>query len=94
LLYFQGGGAARNSDVQLFNPAGVQVGEVNKTRTGWTVGAGSEYKFAPNWSWFVEYDYANFGNNGVQIPVAGVGTFSGNVKTDAHMVLTGVNWRF
>jgi len=94
LLYFQGGGAARNSDVQLFNVAGTQVGEVSKTRTGWTVGAGSEYKFAPNWSAFLEYNYADFGNNGVQIPVAGVGIFSGNVKTNANMVLTGVNYRF
>jgi hypothetical protein len=43
---------------------------------------------------FLEYNYADFGNNPVSIPVAGVGTFSGNVKTNANMVLTGVNWRF
>jgi outer membrane immunogenic protein len=94
LLYFQGGGAARNSDVRLFNPAGTQIGEASKTRTGWTIGAGSEYKFAPNWSVFLEYNYADFGTNGVQIPVTGVGTFVGNVKTNANMVLTGINWRF
>jgi len=94
LLYVQGGGAARNSDVRLFNAAGTFLGEVSKTRTGWTIGVGSEYKFAPNWSVFLEYNYADFGNNGVQIPVAGVGIFSGNVKTNANMVLTGVNWRF
>ena len=69
MLYFQGGGAARNSDVQLFNPAGTQVGEVSKTRTGWTIGVGSEYKFAPNWSVFLEYNYADFGTNGVSIIV-------------------------
>jgi outer membrane immunogenic protein len=94
LLYVQGGGAWRNSDVQLFNPAGTQVGEASKTRTGWTIGAGSEYKFAPNWSVFLEYNFADFGTNGVTFVVPAVGTFSGNVKTDAHMVLTGVNWRF
>jgi len=94
LLYLQGGGAWRNSDVQLFNTAGTFLGEVGKTRSGWTIGPGSEYKFAPNWSAFLEYNYADFGNNGVQVSVAGVGTFSGNVKTNAHMVLTGVNWRF
>ncbi len=65
LLDFQGDGAARNSDVQLFNPAGTFLGEVSKTRTGWTIGAGSEYKFAPNWSVFLEYNYADFGTNGV-----------------------------
>ncbi len=94
LFYFQGGGAARNSDVQLFNTAGTFLGEVGKTRTGWTIGAGSEYKFAPNWSVFLEYNYADFGNNGVSITVPAVGTFSGNVKTNANMVLTGVNYRF
>ena len=94
LFYIQGGGAARNSDVQLFNPAGTQLGEVSKTRTGWTIGAGSEYKFAPNWSVFLEYNYADFGSNGVSISVPAVGTFSGKVETNAHIVLTGVNWRF
>ena len=96
LLYFQGGGAARNADVQLFNPVGVQVGEASKTRTGWTVGAGSEYKLAPNWSVFLEYNYADFGTHGVTIPVPAIasGGFSGNVKTNANMVLTGMNWRF
>jgi outer membrane immunogenic protein len=94
LLYFQGGGAFRNSDVQLFNATGAQVGEASKTRSGWAVGVGSEYKFAPNWSVFLEYNYADFGTNPVSIPVAGVGSFSGNVKTDAQLVLTGVNWRF
>ena len=94
LLYLQGGGAWRNSDVQLFNPAGAQVAEASKTRSGWTVGVGSEYKFAQNWSVFLEYNYADFGSNLVSIPVAGVGTFSGSVNTDLHMVLTGVNWQF
>lgn len=94
LLYFQGGAAWRDTSVQLLNPAGLQVGSSSKTRTGWTVGAGSEYKFAPNWSVFLEYNYANFGTNTVNFTVPAVGTFTGSVKTDAQMVLAGVNWRF
>lgn len=94
LFYFQGGAAWRNSDLQLFNPPGTQVGEASKTRTGWTIGVGSEYKFAPNWSVFLEYNYADFGSNAVNIAVPAAGTFTGNVKTEAQMVLTGVNWRF
>jgi hypothetical protein len=43
---------------------------------------------------FLEYNYADFGTNGVSIIVPTVGTFSGNVKTNANIVLTGVNWRF
>jgi outer membrane immunogenic protein len=94
LLYFQGGAAWRDTSVQLLSPAGFQVGSSSKTRTGWTVGAGSEYKFAPNWSVFLEYNYANFGTNTVNFTVPAVGTFTGSVKTDAQMVLGGVNWRF
>jgi outer membrane immunogenic protein len=94
LLYFQGGAAWRDTSLQLFNLAGVQVDSSSKTRTGWTIGAGSEYKFAPNWSVFIEYNYADFGTNTANFIVPGVGTFTGNAKTNAQMVLTGVNWRF
>jgi outer membrane immunogenic protein len=34
---------------------------VTETRTGWTVGAGIEWAFLPNWSAFVEYDFYDFG---------------------------------
>ena len=94
LLYFQGGGAWRNSDVQLFNIAGTQVGEVSKTRTGWTIGAGSEYKFAPNWSVFLEYNM----QTSAPMPSASlfrdVGNFSVTSIPMPILLLTGVNWRF
>jgi len=35
------------------------------TRTGWTVGTGFEYMFAPSWSTKIEYDYYDFGNKSV-----------------------------
>jgi outer membrane immunogenic protein len=34
---------------------------VSTTRTGWTVGAGWEYGFTPNWSARIEYRYTDFG---------------------------------
>jgi outer membrane immunogenic protein len=90
LVYFQGGGAWKDGTVQQFNGAGAQIGQVSGGRTGWTVGLGSEYKFAPNWSAFAEWNYADFGTNGVTIPAG----FSGNVSTKASLVLFGVNYRF
>ena len=33
-----------------------------RTRTGWTVGAGWEYGFTPNWSARLEYRYTDFGS--------------------------------
>jgi opacity protein-like surface antigen len=61
LLYFQGGAAWRKNSLTFFNPGGAEVFDASRTRTGWTVG--SEWKFAPNWSAFVEYNHADFGTN-------------------------------
>jgi outer membrane immunogenic protein len=93
LLYFQGGAAWRKNSLTAYNPAGVEVVNTSRTRTGWTIGVGSEYKFAPNWSVFVEYNHAEFGstNGGFNSPVLGPIAFSG--KSDVDVVLFGLNWR-
>ena len=53
LWYFQGGAAwAKNSADVTIN--GFDVGSVSRTRTGWTVGGGVEWMFAPHWSAFLE----------------------------------------
>ena len=90
LLYFQGGGAFRGATIQQFNGAGAQIGQVSNNRSGWTLGVGSEYKFAPNWSVFAEYDYADFGSRIVALPT-GVNV---NVSGKASLALFGVNYRF
>ena len=90
LLYFQGGGAWTHGTVQQFNGAGTQIGQTDRNRTGWTVGGGSEYKFTPNWSVFVEYNYASFGSKQVTLPS---GTLLG-VSTNPSLVLFGANYRF
>jgi len=89
LLYFQGGAAWRKNSLTVWNPAGVEVGSTSRTRTGWTLGVGSEYKFAPNWSVFVEYNHADFGGTSATTP-AGV---SFSAKSDVDVVLFGLNWR-
>ena len=61
-------------------------------RDGWTVGAGLEYMFAPNWSAKAEYQYYNFGNTTFTAgPAAIVGT---RFRDDEHTVKVGVNYRF
>jgi outer membrane immunogenic protein len=37
-------------------------GSASKTRTGWTVGGGVEWRFAPQWSAFLEGNYYDFGD--------------------------------
>ncbi len=89
LLYFQGGAAWRKNSLTVWDPTGLEVGSTSRTRTGWTVGVGSEYKFAPNWSVFVEYNHADFGTTTGTTP-AGL-AFS--AKSDVDVVLFGLNWR-
>ena len=38
-------------------------GSASKTRTGWTIGGGVEWRFAPQWSAFLEGNYYDYGNN-------------------------------
>ena len=94
LLYAKGGYAFRDG-----NNLGVNVGGVPTAFTttgnrqdGWTVGAGLEYMFAPNWSAKAEYQYYNFGSGtftGGPAPIVGQ-----RFRDDDHTVKIGVNYRF
>jgi len=98
LLYFQGGAvwSRIERDITVFDGATVVAGSFSDTKTGWTVGLGGEYRFAPNWSVFLEGNYYDFGSRDRVIftPAACVAgcLFSG--KTTAVSVLAGVNYRF
>jgi outer membrane immunogenic protein len=60
LLYFRGGVVFSENRFEIEN-SGVTLGTPSATRTGWTVGAGVEWAFAPAWSLFVEGDYYDTG---------------------------------
>jgi outer membrane immunogenic protein len=59
---------------------------------GYTVGAGVEYMFVPNWSVKGEYMYYNFGSSRFVTPVA-LAPF-GSFTTEDHTLKLGVNYRF
>lgn len=94
LLYAKGGYAWRDN-----NNLGVTVGgapaafaATGNQKSGYTVGGGLEYMFAPNWSAKAEYQYYNFGNTTFTAgPPAIVGA---RVKDDEQSVKLGVNYRF
>jgi outer membrane immunogenic protein len=95
LLYFQGGGAWANHSTNItFN--GVQFGQGSNTRSGWTIGGGVEWMFAPHWSAFLEGNYMDFGgNNGTALfSVCPVGGCAFSTKATETTVLVGVNYRF
>ncbi len=94
LLYFQAGAAWRNLDQKLFDWTGTQVGQFGATRAGWTVGVGSEYKVARNWSVFLEYKYANFGTSTANIAVPAVGLYAASPRSSVQTISGGVNFRF
>jgi outer membrane immunogenic protein len=94
LLYAKGGYAWRDN-----NNIGVAVAGVPTAFTtdgihkdGYTVGAGLEYMFAPNWSAKAEYQYYNFGTTTFTSgPAPIVGS---HFRDDEHTVKVGVNYRF
>jgi outer membrane immunogenic protein len=94
LLYAKGGYAWRDNPNVGVSFAGVPVAfsTDGSHRDGYTVGAGLEYMFAPNWSAKIEYQYYNFGST----------TFTGGppeivgarFRDDEHTVKAGLNYHF
>lgn len=94
LLYAQGGVAWTNTDI-TFNSNGSQVGELSNNHTGWTLGAGAEWMFAPHWSVFAEYNFMSFGTqNATFTGCGGTCVVNGNANADVQNLLAGVNYKF
>ena len=90
LIYAKGGVAFRD-DSGLAATAGFLPAVTDRNSTGYTVGGGHEYMFAPAWSAKVEYQYYNFDTTNV-VTNAGLGALS--YKDDLHTVKVGVNYHF
>jgi outer membrane immunogenic protein len=91
LLYAKGGYAFKDGDHVLVAGSPFGVATTGNTRDGYTVGAGLEYMFAPNWSAKIEYQYYNFGSTTFLSPVALAGA---RFNDDEHTVKAGLNYRF
>jgi outer membrane immunogenic protein len=95
LLYFQGGAAWAHTSTNFSGP--LISGQVSNSRTGWTIGGGVEWMFAPHWSAFLEGNYMDFGSNSGSVTVAGGNgpvVFPVTVKATESNVLVGVNYHF
>jgi outer membrane immunogenic protein len=93
LLYAKGGYAWKDKDNLTATLAGVPVNftTTGNNRDGYTVGAGLEYMFAPNWSAKIEYQYYNFGSTTF---LSGTGLAGTRLNDDEHTVKAGLNYRF
>jgi outer membrane immunogenic protein len=94
-----GGGWVGNNSFTITNvTTGTSVsGSNNSTNSGWLVGAGIEWAFAPYWSVKAEYDYLGLNNQSVTlpatVPVLAGDTFSTSNR-DVQMFTVGINWLF
>jgi outer membrane immunogenic protein len=90
IIYAQGGGAWMSDTYHQFLNGAIRATE-SQTFNGWTVGGGVEYLISRNWSWFAEYNYADFGRSKTSC-------FTGacNFQQQQHLstVLVGINYRF
>ena len=108
LLYFQGGAAWGHTSADV-SFAGYPLGEISKTRTGWTIGGGVEWKINPTWSVFVEANYMDFGSNDQTVYASNVvvnptqsrylngnclGGCAFSADTSVTTFLVGLNWRW
>jgi outer membrane immunogenic protein len=93
LIYLQGGAAWSHTSANVTN-GGIQIGQVSNTRSGWTIGGGFEYAFAPNWSAFLEYNYMGFDSGAYSLTGACALNCPVSFRTNEQTILVGVNYRF
>ena len=94
LLYAKGGYAFTDNSLGVtVGGAPVPFAATGNNKNGYTVGAGLEYMFAPNWSAKVEYQYYNFGTT-TFTPPSPAGLVGNSFRDDEHTVKLGVNYRF
>jgi outer membrane immunogenic protein len=91
LFYVTGGLAVAQFRHGYFTPALIE--NFSRTRAGWTVGAGVEYAFTPNWTARAEYRYSDYGSFSNDSLVAFPGlTYRHNPRS--HSVRVGVSYLF
>jgi opacity protein-like surface antigen len=91
LVYAKGGLAMAGFRSGVVNPGFDIRGPF--ARSGWFLGGGVEYAFAPNWSVRLEYNYLNFGNGPVTFQQVGMAGVALPARIDAHTVTVGLNYR-
>jgi len=93
-----GGGWVGNDGFTITNTVtGASItGSNNNTNSGWLVGAGIEWAFAPNWSVKIEYDYLGLNSQTFSAPAGGflAGDTFTTKNPNVQMVKVGANYLF
>lgn len=103
LPYLKGGFAGASIETSMVRPAEPNwISASTNWHSGWTIGGGAEYMFAPGWTMGVEYDRYSFGRKNIAavrtgapgIPETGV-TDHWTVKPDNIQTVTArMNFKF
>ena len=93
LWYVKGGGAWADEDHSI-SSVGTPTAAASGSASGWTIGGGAEYGFAPNWSARVEYSYYDFGSKTYTFTAAGSPAEDLAIDQQIHAVKFGINYRF
>jgi outer membrane immunogenic protein len=91
LLYVTGGGAWVRNELQ-YTTFGVSTESFSQNRTGWTIGGGIEWGFAPNWSIAAQYNFIDLGDK--TFTVIGPPTFTATADQELHLATVRLNYRF
>jgi outer membrane immunogenic protein len=98
LVFVRGGAAWTNENVDdaFTRIGGIAVDPgVTVIRSGWTVGTGVDFAFDPHWSMTLEYNYHDFGGNGLRLTSPNNSFVNVNsLKDTIHAATLGVNYRF
>jgi outer membrane immunogenic protein len=101
LFYAKGGGGwvgTNNFTLTNVTTAGSISGSNNRGDSGWLVGAGIEWAFAPNWAAKIEYNFLGLNDSTFTVPVGALHFPAGDVFTtgnrDLQMLTVGINYLF
>lgn len=93
-LFYVKGGAAWTDDDYAITALGATASANDVTRSGWTVGGGLEWSFAPAWSAKLEYNYMDFGSETPRFCLGGACGRAFNIDQSVHLFTVGLNYRF
>jgi len=95
LFYAKGGwGTVKQRFAVTDTFDGTLFKSVNTNSGGGDVGVGFEYMFAPNWTFWVEWDHIFLNHRSIDFVGATDTRFTDNIHRDFDKVLFGINWRF
>jgi outer membrane immunogenic protein len=91
LVYAKGGLAFYDGDLKVTDAGATPaISTKSSTLVGWTIGAGTEYKFTPKWTFKAEYQYFDFGSQTSTMPSNDPDRYK--TELTAHSIKVGFNY--